>query len=227
MTRLVWDKIGERLYETGIEQGVLYPKVSGAYPEGVAWNGLIGVTENPSGAEPNPLYADNIKYLNLVSAEEFAASIEAYMYPKEFSLCDGSALPSAAPGVKLMQQPRTGFGLAYKTKIGNDALGDDYGYKIHLVYDALASPTDKSYATVNDTPEAITFSWDITTTPVPVTGFKPTAHLIIDSTKVNSAKLKLLENQLFGVDEDLEASPAVEPITPNLPLPDAIIALLS
>lgn len=217
MAKLVWDKIGERLYETGIEQGVLYLKdSSGEYPEGVAWNGLISISESPSGAEANPQYADNIKYLNLMSAEEFGASVEAFTYPTEFALCDGSVQPTTAPGVKITQQPRRGFGLVYKTKVGSDTLGEDHGYKLHLVYDAMAAPTDKSYTTVSDSPEAMTFSWDLTTTPVPVSGFKPTAHLVVDSTKTAPAKLITLEKQLFG-----------DTASAHLPLPDEVITILT
>jgi len=216
MSKLIWDKTGERYYETGVNQGVLYPQgEGGTYPKGVAWNGLISVTESPSGAEPTPLYADNIKYLNLVSAEEFGASIEAYTYPDEFAQCDGSA--EIATGVMIGQQNRKVFGLSYKTVLGNDSDGNDYGYKLHLIYGALAAPSEKGYSTINDSPEAITFSWEVTTTPVPVTGFKPTASITIDSTKVNSAKLAALEEILYG-SEVTEA---------RLPLPDEVAALLA
>ena len=195
--KLVWDADGERLFETGVSQGVLYPQnISGLYPLGVAWNGLTGVTESPSGAEPNPLYADNIKYLNLMSAEEFGATVEAYTYPDEFEACDGSA--ELAPGVTVGQQNRQGFGLSYKTLLGNDAEGTDHGYKLHLVYGAKASPSEKSYETVNETPDAITFSWDITTTPVAVPGMKPSASITIDSTKVDPTALAALEDILYG-----------------------------
>ena len=195
--KLVWDADGERLFETGVSQGVLYPQnVSGLYPLGVAWNGLTGVTESPSGAEPNPLYADNIKYLNLMSAEEFGATVEAYTYPDEFEACDGSA--ELAPGVTVGQQNRQGFGLSYKTLLGNDTEGTDHGYKLHLVYGAKASPSEKSYETVNETPDAITFSWEITTTPVAVTGMKPSATITIDSTKVDATALAALEDILYG-----------------------------
>ncbi len=217
MAKLVWDKIGERYYETGIEQGVLYVKKNGVYPEGVAWNGLISVSESPSGAEANPQYADNIKYLNLISVEEFNASVEAFTYPDEFAFCDGSALPEAAPGVRLTQQPRSSFGLVYKTKIGSDVDGEDHGYKLHMVYNAFAAPTDKSYTTVNESPEAITFSWEISTTPVNVEGYKPTAHLVVDSRKADPTKLAALEDELFGSATK----------TANLPMPDDIITLLS
>lgn len=215
MSKLVWDKTGERYYETGVKQGVLYPQdTSGAYPKGVAWNGLTAVTESPSGAEANPLYADDIKYLNLISAEEFGATIEAYTYPDEFSECDGSA--EIAPGVTIGQQKRTAFGLSYRTSLGNDVDGADYGYKLHLVYGALAAPSEKAYATINDSPEAITFSWEVTTTPVAVEGFKPTAHLEINSTKVDAEKLAALEAILYGSESE-EA---------RLPLPDEIAELM-
>ena len=215
MPRLIWDQVGERYFETGVDRGVLYPAVDGAYPLGVAWNGLTAVTESPSGAEPEAIYADNIKYLNLMSAEEFGASIEAYTYPDEWAACDGSASP--AVGVMIGQQSRKSFGLAYRTLIGNDEDSQDHGYKLHLIYGALAAPSEKAYATINDTPEAITFSWEITTTPVPVTGYKPTASLVIDSTKVNAAKLAALEDLLYGTDL----------VPAKLPLPDEVIALVS
>lgn len=214
MSKLIWDEIGKRYYETGVRNGVLYPRdASGAYPLGVAWNGLTAVNESPSGAEPSPLYADDIKYLNLLSAEEFGCTIEAYTYPDEFALCDGSAALSL--GVMINQQRRSAFGLCYKTALGNDTDDTDYGYKLHLVYGALAAPSDKNYATINDNPEAITFSWAVTTTPVTVTGFKPTASLTINSTKVDAAKLALLEAILFGT----------ESTNPRLPLPDEIKTL--
>lgn len=215
MSKLVWDQTGERLYETGVKQGVLYPQEAGAYPKGVAWNGLTAVTESPSGAEATPLYADDIKYLNLLSNEEFGATIEAYTYPDEFAECDGSA--SLAEGVYIGQQPRKAFGLCYRTVLGNDVDNNDYGYKLHLIYGALAAPSEKSYATINDSPEAITFSWEITTTPVNVTGFKPTASVIIDSTKVDATKLKALEDILYGSESE-EA---------RLPLPDEVATLLA
>ena len=214
MSRLVWDQTGERYYETGVKQGVLYPQTAGAYTKGVAWNGLISVTESPSGAEASPLYADDIKYLNLMSNEEFGATVEAYTYPDEFAACDGSA--SLATGVMIGQQKRTPFGLAYKTTLGNDADGNDYGYKLHLIYGALAAPSEKAYSSINDSPEAITFSWELTTTPVNVTGFKPTSLITIDSTKVDAGKLKALEDILYGT-EDEEA---------RLPLPDEIATLM-
>jgi len=216
MSKLVWDKTGERYYETGVNQGVLYPQgEGGTYPNGVAWNGLISVTESPSGAEATPLYADNIKYLNLMSAEEFGATIEAYTYPDEFAQCDGSA--EIATGVMIGQQNRKAFGLSYKTALGNDVDGTDYGYKLHLIYGALAAPSEKGYSTINDSPEAITFSWEVTTTPVSVTGFKPTASITIDSTKVDATKLEALEDILYGTAN----------ADPYLPLPDEIAALFA
>lgn len=213
--RIKWDETGKRLYETGVENGVLFVQDAGVYGEGVAWNGLISISESPTGAEPNPFYADNIKYLNLMSIEEFEASIEAYTYPDEFGVCDGSA--EVIPGVMLGQQPRSTFGLAYKTRIGNDVNADSHGYKLHLVYGALASPSEKAYETIGDSPEPITFSWDITTTPV-TTGedTKPTASLTIDSTKVDAVKLKAFEDALFG------SSTAAS----RLPLPVEVITLL-
>lgn len=216
MSRLVWDKSGERLYETGVKNCVLYPQVSGAYPKGVAWNGITSVTESPSGAEASPLYADDTKYLNLMSTEEFGASIEAYMYPEEFEACDGSA--EIAPGVSIGQQKRQAFGLCYRTVIGNDTDNNDHGYKLHIIYGALAAPSEKAYATINDSPEAITFSWELSTTPVNVTGGKPTASLTIDSTKVDAEKLKALENILYGSE--------TESTGPRLPLPDEIATLM-
>lgn len=215
MAKLVWDKTGERLYETGVKQGVLYVQESGAYPKGVAWNGLTAVTESPSGAEANPLYADDTKYLNLMSAEEFGGTIEAYMYPDEFKVCNGET--ELTTGVVIGQQARKSFGLCYRTTIGNDVDGNEHGYKLHLVYGALASVSEKSYATINDSPEAITFSWEFNTTPVNVTGHKPTSILTIDSTKVDAEKLAALEVKLYGSESE-EAM---------LPLPDEIVTLLS
>lgn len=216
MSKLVWDKTGEKLYETGVQNGVLYPRnASGLYPKGVAWNGLVSVTESPTGAESNKIYADNITYLNLISAEEFGATIEAYTYPDEFASCDGSS--ELAVGVFVGQQTRQVFGLAYKSFVGNDVGGNDFGYKLHLIYGGNASPSEKAYATINDTPEAITFSWEITTTPVEVTGFKPTASLTIDSTKVDSTKLAALETILFG-SANADA---------RLPFPDEVAALFA
>jgi hypothetical protein len=214
--KIVWDKVGERFYETGVDRGVLYPQeTGGVYPQGVAWNGLISVTESPSGAEPNPLYADNIKYLNLMSQEDFGATIEAYTYPDEFAACDGSG--ELAAGVLIGQQYRKSFGLAYRTSLGNDEDGADHGYKIHLIYGGLASPTEKGYQTVNDTPDAITFSWEISTTPVEVTGHKPTASVTIDSTKVDAAKLAAFEAILYGN----------ETTEPRLPLPNEVATLFA
>jgi len=215
MSKLVWDQTGERFYETGVKMGVLYPQVGGAYTKGVAWNGLTAITESPSGAEATPLYADDIKYLNLMSAEEFGGTIEAYTYPEEFAQCDGSA--ALVEGVYLGQQPRKTFGLCYRTVLGNDADGNDHGYKLHLIYGALAAPSEKAYATINDSPEAITFSWEFTTTPVSVTGFKPTACITIDSTKVDAEKLAALEAKLYGTESE-EAS---------LPLPDELATLMA
>lgn len=212
---LVWDKTGERYYETGVKQGVLYIPTEGVYSKGVAWNGLINVTESPSGAEPEPLYADDIKYLNLMSAEEFGATIEAYTYPDEFAECDGSA--ELAPGVTIGQQARQIFGLSYKTTLGNDVKGSEYGYKIHLIYGCMAAPSEKEYGTINDSPEAITFSWELTTTPVNVIGMKPTASIVIDSTKVDPTKLKAFEKILYG---SVEAAA-------RLPLPDEVKTLLT
>lgn len=215
MAKLEWDKTGERYYETGVKNGVLYVQdTTGTYPLGVPWNGLTAITESPSGAEATPLYADDIKYLNLMSAEEFGASIEAYTYPAEFAECDGSA--EIAPGVMIGQQARKTFGLCYRTAIGNDIENNAYGYKLHIIYGALASPSEKGYSTINDSPEAITFSWEIKTTPVNVTGHKPTASIVIDSTKVDKAKLAALEAVLFGSDDD----------DARLPLPDEIADIM-
>ena len=215
MAKLVWDQSGQRFYETGVKNGVLYVQdESGAYPKGVAWNGLTAVTESPSGAEATPLYADDIKYLELYSAEEFGATIEAYTYPEEFEVCDGSA--EVASGVVIGQQARKAFGLCYKTVIGNDVKGNDLGYKIHLIYGCKAAPSEKAYQTINDSPEAITFSWEVTTTPVNVEGFKPTSTLVIDSTKVDAEKLAAVEAKLFG-------SASEEAM---LPLPDEIVDMM-
>ena len=216
MPKIVWDNTGERLYETGVRNGVLYPiQTDGTYSKGVAWNGLISVTESPSGAEATPLYADDIKYLNLISAEEYGSTIEAYTYPDEFAECDGSA--SIATGVNIGQQPRKTFGMCYRTVVGNDVENDNYGYKLHLVYGALAAPSEKAFSTINDSPEAITFSWEVSTTPVNVTGFKPTASLTIDSTKVDAAKLAALEAILYGSESE----------DAHLPMPDKIATLMS
>ena len=214
MPRLTWDDLGKRFYETGVKQGVLYPQVGGAYPKGVAWNGLTAVTESPSGAEPTPLYADDIKYLELTSNEEFGCTIEAYTYPDEFKACNGEA--TLAAGVTIGQQTRVPFGFCYKTVLGNDEKKNDYGYKLHLVYGATASVSEKAFQTINDSPEAITFSWEVTTTPVAVKGFKPTAILTIDSTTIAADKLTALEDILYGKDE-AEA---------RLPLSDEIAELV-
>lgn len=213
---LTWDETGKRLYETGVRKGVLYVQDNnGTYPKGVAWNGLTAVTESPSGAESNPLYADDIKYLDLRSAEEFGATIEAYTYPDEFAECDGTA--ELAEGVMIGQQARKSFGLSYRTVLGNDIVNDAYGYKLHLIYGATASPSEKGYQTVNDSPEAISFSWELTTTPVNVTGMKPTAIITIDSTKADPTKLAALEAILYGSGEN-EA---------RLPLPDEVKTLMT
>lgn len=223
MAVIQWDKAGQRLYETGVDRGVLYiPDNNGVYSAGYAWNGLTAVSESPSGAEANPQYADNIKYLNLVSAEEFGATIEAFTYPDEFSQCDGTAI---IDGVQLSQQVRKQFGFSFRTLLGNDVLGTDYGYKVHLVYSCDAAPSEKSRSTVNDSPEAATFSWEITTNPVAVNGtnpntgkpFRATAHITIDSTKVTPAKLKELEDALYGTQGG----------TPRLPTPNQVLSMFS
>lgn len=225
MAVLTWDNTGEHLYETGVRKGVLYvlDDSTGTYPLGVAWNGLTAVTESPSGAEPTAIYADDIKYLNLYSVEEFGATIEAYTYPDAFAQCDGSA--TLATGAEIGQQARKTFGLCYRTAIGNDVAAEDYGYKIHIIYGCKASPSEKAYQTINDSPEAITFSWEVTTTPVPVTGFKPTATIVIDSTKFTTtalkAKLAALEDALYGTAGTGTAN------QPHLPLPDEIKTLLT
>lgn len=215
MSKLTWDASGERLYETGVKQGVLYVMDNNVYGNGVAWNGLTAITESPSGAESTPLYADDIKYLDLRSTEEFGATIEAYTYPDEFAACDGSA--SLADGVSIGQQARKMFGLCYRTTVGNDTDGTDHGYKLHLIYGATASPSEKAYETINDSPEAITFSWEITTTPVSVTGFKPTASITIDSTKADPTCLAALEEKLYG-------GASTEP---TLPLPDEVKTIMT
>ena len=215
MSKLVWDATGSREYETGVKNGVLYVQNgSGTYEKGVAWNGLVSVTESPSGAEATPLYADDIKYLELFSTEEFGATIECYTYPEEFEACDGSA--EIATGVVIGQQNRTSFGLCYRTTLGNDVRGNEYGYKLHLIYGCKAAPSEKAYSTINDSPEAITFSYEITTTPVAVTGHKPTASLVIDSTKIEPSKLAQIEAKLYG-DVSTEAS---------LPTPNEILELI-
>lgn len=213
MTALVWDQSGERLYETGVDHGVLYIPNAGVYDSGFAWNGLTTVTESPSGAEPTPLYADNIKYLNLISMEQFGGTIEAYTYPDEFAQCDGTSVPS--PGISVGQQTRKAFGLSYRTQLGNDEDGVDYGYKLHLIYAATAAPSEKAYATINDSPEAITFSWAFSTTAVPVVGLKPTALIVIDSSQVDAGNLTTLEEALYGTGGT----------DPRLPLPDEIITM--
>lgn len=215
MTVLTWDNVGERLFETGVDKGVLYIPTNGVYDTGYAWNGLTAVTESPSGAEATAQYADNIKYLNLISAEEFGGTIEAFTYPTAFAQCDGTAYPQT--GVSVGQQARKSFGFAYRTRLGNDTNGTDNGYKLHLVYGALAAPSEKAYNTINDSPEAMTFSWEFTTTPVPVSGLKPTALMTIDSTKVSSTALVSLENALYGT----AGSNA------RLPLPDEVIAFFT
>lgn len=216
MAKLVWDESGKHLFEAGVDHGVLYPQApDGSYPLGVAWNGLTSVSESPSGADANALWADNIKYLNLYSAEEFGATIEAYTYPDEFAILDGSA--EIATGAMIGQQNRKAFGLCYRTVLGNDIQGNDYGYKLHLIYGAQASPSEKSYDTINDSPDAITFSWELNTTPTPVTNHKPTASLVIDSTKADATKLAALEEILYGsANED-----------PRLPLPDEVASILA
>lgn len=225
MARLTWDNTGERFYETGVKQGVLYPlQDNGKYDKGVVWNGLTAITESPSGAEATALYADDIKYLNLLSTEEFGATIEAYTYPDEFAECDGSA--ALADGVMLGQQKRKTFGLCYKTTIGNDTDGNDHGYKLHLIYGCLAAPSEKAYATINDSPEAITFSWEVSTTPVNVAGFKPTSQITIDSTKIaegKKAKLTELEEILYGKDGTGDGQTGA--VVARLPLPDEIKTL--
>ena len=216
MAKLVWDESGKRVYETGVRNGVLYVQgENGQYENGVAWNGLTAVTESPSGAEPTALYADDIKYLELFSAEEFGATIEAYTYPEEFEACDGSA--SLGTGVTIGQQDRKAFGICYRTVVGNDVKGNEHGYKLHLVYGAKAKPSEKAYATVNDSPEAVTFSWEVTTTPVNVAGFKPTASVTIDSTKIEAGKLKAIEDKLYGT-QDQE---------PALLMPDEIKQIIT
>lgn len=212
MAKIEWDKVGERFYETGVDRGVLYPQADEGtgYDNGVAWNGLTSVTESPSGAEATPQYADNIKYLNLISAEEFGATIEAYTYPEEFGRCDGTA--ELEPGVVIGQQNRKPFALSYRTFKGNDTQNTEHGYKIHIIYGATAAPSEKAFATVNDSPEAITFSWELTTNPVAVPGHKPTACITIDSTKVNKTKLGQLEAALYGTESE----------APRVPMPDEV-----
>ena len=223
--KLAWDAIGERFYETGIDHGVLYPVVNGAYPKGYAWNGLTNISESPSGAEQTALYADNIKYLSLISAEDFGYTIEAYYYPPEFEQCDGTAEP--LEGVKIGQQDRKAFGFCYRSVLGNDVSGNSYGYKLHLFYNCKASPSEQSYQTINDSPEAISFSWEVKTTPVPVTVgntvYKPTAKITIDSTKVDETKLNNLLDILYGTD----GTGGSEGTVARLPLPAEVISTLS
>lgn len=215
MPQITWDGIGERFYETGVDHGVLYiPDTSGVYINGYAWNGLVSITESPSGAEATPQYADNIKYLNLVSAEEFGFTIEAFTYPDEFGQCDGTSQPSA--GVLVGQQGRKTFGLSYRSVVGNDVEGNELGYKLHLIYGCLAAPSEKAYSTINDSPEAITFSWEVSTTPAPVTGYKPTSLIIIDSRTVDAADLTALEDVLYG-----------GTAAPKLPTPDEVLAMFT
>ena len=216
MARLIWDEVGQRFFETGVKNGVLYVQDNdGSYKNGVVWNGLTAVTESPSGAEETPLYADDVKYLTLRSAEEFGATVEAYTYPEEFEQCDGSA--SIAEGVTIGQQARRAFGLCYRTSVGNDIQGQNFSYKLHLIYGCTVAPSEKSYSTINDNPEAITFSWELSTVPVPVDGFSPTASLVIDASKVDEGKMQQLENALFG-DAENEAT---------LLLPNQIMELLN
>ena len=215
MAKLIFDEVGSRFFETGVKNGVLFVQgADGEYENGVVWNGLTAVTESPSGAEATPLYADDMKYVVLYSTEEFGATVEAYTYPEEFEQCDGSA--SLMDGITIGQQPRKSFGLVYKTVIGNDVQGQDLGYKIHIIYGAKAAPSEKAFATINDSPEAVTFSWELSTVPVPVAGHRPTATVVIDSTKVDAEKLALLEAKLFGSDSEES----------TLPLPDEIAELL-
>ena len=217
MTRLMWDQTGEKIYEYGVNWGVLYlPNNVGVYDTGYAWNGLVSVTESPSGAEANPQYADNIKYLNLISAEQFGGTVEAFTYPDEFGQCDGTASPE--PGVNIGQQSRKSFGLSYRTRVGNDLEGTDFGYKVHLVYGALAAPSEKAFATINESPEAITFSWEITTTPVDAgDDYKPTSSITIDSTKVDATALATLEDMLYGT----------VGVDPKLPTPAEVLAIFA
>lgn len=215
MSKLIWDEAGKRLYETGVKKGVLYVMDKGAYGPGVAWNGLTAVTESPSGAEASPLYADDIKYLNLMSNEEFGGTIEAYTYPDEFKACNGEG--SLATGVTIGQQTRKAFGFCYRTVLGNDEEENDFGYKLHLVYGAKAAVSEKAYATINESPEPITFSWEFTTTPVEVEGFKPTSIVTIDSTKVDATKLAALEAKLYGSDDE----------EPTLPLPSEVATMMA
>lgn len=225
MSRLTWDDTGKRLYETGIKMGVLYPQSDdGAYPKGVAWNGLMSVSESPSGAEASALYANDAKYLELYSNEEFGFTIGAYTYPEEFAACDGSAELASESGVYVGQQPRKAFGLTYRTVVGNDVKGSDYGYKLHLVYGAKASPSEKGYSSINDSPEAVEFSWECTTTPINIEGFKPAAHIEIDSTKIKPEKLKKIEDALYGTNASGDSGTGTEP---KLLLPNEIVTILN
>lgn len=219
MSRLKWNQVGERYYETGVDQGVLYPMVENAYPKGVAWDSLISVTQSPSGAESTSVYASNIKYLNLVSAEDFNATVEAYYSPKEFDACDGSQ--EVAKGVSVGQQTRVPFGMCYRTRVGNDTKGTEAGYKLHLIYGAQASPSEKAYQTINESPEAMTLSWEITTTPVDIPGFKPSATMTIDSRTTDPEALKELEDVLYGTNGD-----SGEGTEPRLPLPEEVIEIV-
>lgn len=223
MAKIVWDETGKRFYETGVDRGVFYPKSGDSYGKGVAWNGLTKVSESPSGGEATALYADNIKYLNLVSAEDFSATIEAYTYPDEFTACDGTA--QLATGVTIGQQTRKTFGFTYRTLMGNDNDNTDYGYKIHIVYNCLAKPSSKDYSTVNDSPEAISFSWEVSTTPVSIDGYRPTATITIDSTKIDKDKMKKLEDVLYGTDGTGSGNTGAT--EPKLPLPSEIVTLLA
>lgn len=224
MSRLTWDDTGKRLYETGTKMGVLYPQSEdGTYPKGVAWNGLMSVSESPSGAEASALYANDAKYLELYSNEEFGFTISAYTYPEEFAACDGSAELASKSGVYVGQQPRKVFGLTYRTVVGNDVKGSDYGYKLHLVYGAKASPSEKGYSSINDSPEAVEFSWECTTTPINIEGFNPAAHIEIDSTKIAPEKLKKIEDALYGTNADSDSGSGTEP---KLLLPNEIVTIL-
>lgn len=229
MSKIKWDQTGERFYRTGVDHGVLYPQKNGAYPKGVAWNGLTTVTETPSGAEDNPLYADNMKYLNIKSAEELGLTIECYFYPDEWAECNGES--DLAEGVRLGQQRRNTFGFSYRTKLGNDTEGEDYGFEIHLVYGCSAAPSEQSNATINDSPEPATFSYEVSTTPVNVSGvgpdgkpYKPVASITIDSTKIDAAKLAELEKILYGSDGTGDTDTGTDP---RLPLPDELKTLLA
>ena len=224
MAKIVWDKTGERFYETGVDHGVLYPiQTGGLFNKGVAWNGLSSVTESPSGAEATAIYADNIKYLNLISAEEFGATVEAYTYTEEFGECDGSA--TIATGVYAGQQNRKLFGLCYRTQVGNDVDGSDHGYKLHLIYNCQAAPSERAYTTINDSPEAIAFSWEVTTTPVSVPDHKPTACITIDSTKADPDCLAALELILYG--KDPTGPETMDGVDPRLPLPEEVITVMT